>query len=152
MSNYYYQDPKAPAASSLHVGTAVAIRHEGRILLDHRRDGSWGLFGGALEVGESAEECARREILEETNLALGDLTLVGVFSHPSRIIERAGVAVQSLTICFSANALSTDLRISSESRDAGFYSLEEISALPIVARHSMIIPCLYSPDTWPIVE
>lgn len=53
-----------------------------RILLQHRRDGTWGLPGGLLEPGESLEETAIREVKEETNLDVHNLTLLGVFSGP----------------------------------------------------------------------
>ncbi|HGK4674399.1 TPA: NUDIX hydrolase [Kluyvera georgiana] len=52
------------------------------ILLQHRRDGTWGLPGGLLEPGESLEETAIREVKEETNLNIHNLTLLGVFSGP----------------------------------------------------------------------
>lgn len=53
-----------------------------RILLQHRRGGTWGLPGGLLEPGESLEETAIREVKEETNLDIHNLTLLGVFSGP----------------------------------------------------------------------
>lgn len=47
----------------------IIVDNEGRILLQHRSDnGDWGIPGGSMELGESFEEAARREVLEETGL------------------------------------------------------------------------------------
>ncbi len=67
------------------VGAIVIILDEsGRILLQKRKFpyGSWGIPGGLMELEESTEDAARREIFEETQLELGQLHLVNVFSGP----------------------------------------------------------------------
>lgn len=60
---------------------ALVFDGAGHVLL-HRRsdDGAWSIPGGALHLGESLEDAARREVLEETGLELGHLTLAVVYS------------------------------------------------------------------------
>jgi len=71
-----YQNPK------IVVGSVVS--HGGRILLCRRaiepRQGFWTLPAGYLELGETAEEGARREALEEAEAAIAIDGLLAVFS------------------------------------------------------------------------
>lgn len=66
------------------VGVNVLILDEsGRLLLLERTDTKdWGLPGGFLELGETVEEAAKREIREETGLEIEEMKLFGVFSGP----------------------------------------------------------------------
>lgn len=61
------------------VGVAVIITNAGNVLLGLRISshgaGTWQFPGGHLEFGESIEDCARREVREETGLELGNLRL-----------------------------------------------------------------------------
>ena len=62
--------------------SAVVCNADGELLLQQRRhpEGSWCFPGGLMELGESTEETARREVFEETALRLGQLRLIGVYS------------------------------------------------------------------------
>jgi 8-oxo-dGTP diphosphatase len=57
------------------VGVGVIVVRADTVLLGLRRGshgaGSWALPGGHLQWGESVENCARREVKEETGLNLG---------------------------------------------------------------------------------
>jgi 8-oxo-dGTP pyrophosphatase MutT (NUDIX family) len=64
------------------VGAGVIVSDNiGRILLIKRTDnGKWGLPGGSLELGETFEEAAAREVLEEAGIVVLKLRLFKVFS------------------------------------------------------------------------
>ena len=45
--------------------------------------GMWNGLGGKFDPGETPEECARREVLEESGLTLGKLSYRGLLTFPS---------------------------------------------------------------------
>lgn len=63
------------------VGVGVFIIRNNRVLLGERTGahggGTWALPGGQLEMGESIENCAQREVLEETGLELASIKKYG---------------------------------------------------------------------------
>ena len=53
----------------------LILNEKNQLLLQKRRDnGTWSYPGGSMEMGETFEECARREAFEETGLCLKDMT------------------------------------------------------------------------------
>lgn len=60
------------------IGVGVIIIKRGKVLLGQRTGShgadSWGLPGGHLEFGETVEQCAAREVEEETGLKVSEFT------------------------------------------------------------------------------
>lgn len=54
----------------------ILVNDRNEVLLQKRADnGLWGLPAGSMELGESFEECARREFQEETGLIAGKMEI-----------------------------------------------------------------------------
>ncbi|MEI2404541.1 NUDIX hydrolase [Niallia taxi] len=63
--------------------TIIIVNEQGEILFQHRSDTlDWGLPGGALELTETLEETALRELKEETGLLSEEFALIAAFSGP----------------------------------------------------------------------
>jgi len=111
------------------VGAGVIIHQNSMLLLQKRKDsGCWAIHGGALELGETTEEAAKRELLEETGLIANALEFIGVFSGPELFHTYPNgdmVAIVSIIyLCedFSGKMLaSTD-----ETTDLQWFKLDDI--------------------------
>lgn len=61
--------------------SVIVLNNENQILLQKRTDTmDWGVIGGALELRESLEEAAHRELHEEAGLKARDLRFVDMLS------------------------------------------------------------------------
>ena len=64
------------------IGVGVLIVKNGKILIGKRKsplgNGTWHPPGGHLEYGESPENCAKREVKEETGIEIEDVEFLAV--------------------------------------------------------------------------
>ncbi|WP_273846381.1 NUDIX hydrolase [Rubrobacter calidifluminis] len=89
----------APETPKLTVDVVIPDR-DGRVVLIRRANepfrGRWALPGGFVDVGETVEQAARREVREETGLEVELERLVGVYSEPARDPRGHNVSVAFL--------------------------------------------------------
>lgn len=80
--------------------TLVAAQYQDRYLLIYERERKqWEIPGGGIEPNEAAQDCARRELLEETGQIAEHITLKGLFKvclYPDRRIEYGALYTASL--------------------------------------------------------
>ncbi|MCK9913893.1 MULTISPECIES: NUDIX hydrolase [Microbacterium] len=130
----YYNDPTAPRANSVVPSTTCAVvDDQGRIVLVHRKDnGLWALPGGGMELGESIEDCAVREVKEETGLDVELTGLVGVYTNPRHVMKYDdGEVRQQFSLCYHARLIGGELAFDNESTDIAWVEPERIAELPM---------------------
>lgn len=83
------------------------------VLMQLRTDyNQYGFPGGAMELGESYEEVARRELKEETNLDIIDLEMVKVLSGKDTYREYPnGDKLYDITAIYVIKKYSGDLKV-----------------------------------------
>ena len=100
--------PKTPALTV----DCVVLDRQQRLLVVRRGNppfkGMYALPGGFVDIGETAEDACRRELLEETGVRAGKLQLLGVYSDPKRDPRGHTCSVAFLTRIQRASAKAGD--------------------------------------------
>src|SRR5262245_43631851 len=102
-----------------------------RVLLQRRADtGEWGIVGGGMELDETIEETARRELREELGLEAGALELVDLASGPRfRRTYPNGDQVQGLGVIYVTREVRGELRLDPEEvREVAYFALDDLPA------------------------
>ena len=92
--------------------SVIIIDDQGRLLLGKRTDNHlWGYAGGSIEIDEKAEDCARRELLEETGLIAENLEFFYVNSGlEAHYIYPNGDEVSNVEIIYLCRSYHGTLR------------------------------------------
>lgn len=126
------------------VGSTVIIVNEKKeILLQKRKTtsyGKWGLPGGLMELGESTEDTARREVFEETGLTIGKLNLIDIFSGRDSFIRVPnGDEFYAVTVAYYTKEASGILKMDEvESLELSYISINKLPE-NMVESHRKII-------------
>ena len=114
------------------IGTGVCILCGNRILLARRkkmpRIGSWSLPGGAQKIEETIEECAIREIREETGFKIAILGYIDTVD--SITYDNTGKVLYHYTLVdFFAKVVSGELRSGSDASEVKWFSKDQVETL-----------------------
>jgi 8-oxo-dGTP diphosphatase len=109
-----------------------------RVLLIRRKNppfaGGWAIPGGFIEMDETLEASARRELGEETGLEVGPLQQLRTFGDPGR--DPRGRTV-SIVFWTQIEAPSVDLAARDDAAELGWYYLDHLP--PLAFDHADIL-------------
>ncbi len=118
-----------------HLAADSILIEDGKILLIERKfdpfKGSWAIPGGFLEENESLQECAIREMHEETGLSTVPYCLVGIYSDPKR--DPRGVVAAAYLV----RKVGGTLKASSDAKSTKWFDLNSLPKM--AADHLSII-------------
>lgn len=128
------------------LATLCYVKRPGQTLMIHRikkandmHQGKWNGLGGKFEVGETPEQCALREIREESGLVVSSLQLKGFITFPGFASEEDWYA-----FLFVADAFEGEL-IDSPEGVLRWIDNDVLLNLPLWEGDRIFIPWLEKP-------
>ena len=116
------------------VGIGAVVIHEGRVLLVRRgvapSRGLWAVPGGSLELGETLQQGAEREILEETGVAIRAREPICAFDF----FERDGdgrIRFHFVIVDLAADYVGGDVQGADDALEARWLAPEDLEGLPV---------------------
>ena len=117
----------------INVGSTVLVFNQKKeLLLNLRSDFlCWGIPGGGKELRETLEECAIRELKEETNIDVNNLEFITVLSGPEYFVKYPNDdEIDCVIAVYKTENYSGDLKINDdESLKLSFFPLDNLPPL-----------------------
>lgn len=113
------------------IGVGVLVVHDNKCLLVKRgrepAKNQWSLPGGLVEIGETLESAAKRELLEECGIQIELLSNFYIFEFIESSKNR--IKFHFVVIDYLAKYKSGELKAESDIDDADWFSIHEIDQL-----------------------
>lgn len=110
---------------------AMVVKKNNKFLLARRNKenmfGRWVIPGGGVDFGETTKDAALREIKEETNLEVSNVSFLCV----KEVINVPGL-YHSVVFFYLGDASSDSLKACDDVSEAKFFSVEEMKELDVL--------------------
>jgi 8-oxo-dGTP diphosphatase len=134
---YTYEYPRPAVTVDIII---VTRERTPRVLLIRRKHdpfaGMWAIPGGFVEMEETLEAAARRELREETGLDVADLEQLYAFGDPGRDPRGRIIAVAYLA---RVDAAKVKPLAADDAADVGWHRLDRLP--PLAFDHAQILAC-----------
>jgi mutator protein MutT len=110
-------------------GSIIIENENGEVLLGKRTDNHmWAYAGGSIELDETVEECAKRELFEEMGLIADEMELFMINSGPkTHYTYPNGDEVSNVEIIYICRKYHGEIKMQvEEMEELRFFALEEI--------------------------
>lgn len=126
----------------LNFAVGIVFNTRGEILLQKRGDSlKWGLPGGAVELDESFDEAAQREVFEETGLKVKVEKILGIYSGKKyQEIRKNGDECQPVVVAFYTKVNGGELKLTDndETLSLEYFSENELPEIHNKQHEDMI--------------
>ena len=116
------------------VAVGAVVFKEDRVLLVRRgqapAEDSWAIPGGSVEIGETLQQAAEREIREETGIRIRAAKPIYTFDVIERD-ESEGIRFHYIIVDLSADYVSGELSAGDDAVEARWVTAEEIKTLAV---------------------
>jgi 8-oxo-dGTP pyrophosphatase MutT (NUDIX family) len=133
------------------VAVVLLVDPRGRILMQHRdanahvSPNQWAFPGGKIEPGETPDEAARRELLEETGLRVPAVEPLWELTRPS--VSNADGLVEMHIFCAPTEATQDDI-VLGEGQAMVFLTPEEALARDLGVTAAVVLPKFLRSDRY----
>ena len=112
--------------------TTLVFNDKKELLLNLRTDtNTWGIPGGSMELYETIEETAVRELKEEASISVDELELVTILSGKEYYFEYPnGDKMCTVIVLFKVLNYTGDIKVAdNESKQLKFFSLDNLPSM-----------------------
>jgi len=127
------------------IGIGVLVKKEGKVLLGKRKnahgEGSWCFPGGHLEWNENIEDCAKREVLEETGLSIKNIRF-GPYTND--IFKKENKHYVTLFVIADFDSGELELMEPEKCERWGWFDWDKLPA-PLFTSNQNLLKTVYNP-------